>query len=39
MGRRGVSPVIGAVMLFAIAVLMIGILQIQLVPSMCKSKE
>jgi flagellin-like protein len=39
MGRRGVSPVIGAVMLFAIAVLTIGILQIQLVPSMCKSKE
>ncbi len=37
--ERAVSPLVGAVLLFAIAVLMLGLFQANLVPSICKSQE
>ena len=36
---RGVSPVIGVVLLFATFMLLLSVLQVQLVPSLCKSQE
>ena len=36
---KGVSPVIGVVLLFATFMLLLSVLQVQLVPSLCKSQE
>ncbi len=37
--KLGVSPVIGAVMLFAMLIMLLALFQSQLVPSMCKNQE